>query len=405
MSVQKKESVLVLINKLDKWFTVNGLSGYDPYDVKSHPLIIRITKRSAHSKFFTYLREFLFEFFLLFPHLSRRLLNIKKSVNPKAIALFASGYLNLYKIEGEKKYLDKCRNLLLWLIENKVTVNNGIGWGYPFDWQSTEFIPANTPNGIVTTTVAEAFWRYYKYSNDTLYLEYCKQISVFLNSLPTYNIEGKGICFSYTPLFVNHVHNLNLFVAEFLLKIGIETGNKAYIGRAMQAIDYTISDQKSDGSFDYNGPPEKPNHFIDNYHTGFVMRMLLSVWHLTNDNNVYSALNMAYSFYLSSFFEDNKIPKFTPSSKYRIDIHSCSESLICLSELHMIFGKGKDIAENVLKWTVNHLMNSQRNIFYHGIFKSKISGIPFKSKIGYIRWGQAWMFKALTEYYLNTYVK
>jgi hypothetical protein len=215
-----KKSLLGIIKNVEGWISKNGLEGYDPYDLKATKIAVFITRRSRNSFIYTVLRELLFELFLLFPKLSRRLLGIKKSINPKAIALYSSGYLNLYKISGNEDYLVRSRELLGWLLEHKTVINGGYGWGYPFDWQSTHFIPADTPNGIVTTVVAETCWEHYLSSGDRTYLDYCVSISRFLFSLPFDRIEGNGGCFSYTPLFINHVHNLNLFVAEHLYKTG-----------------------------------------------------------------------------------------------------------------------------------------------------------------------------------------
>jgi hypothetical protein len=403
MQSHSKEKLLKIILNIEGWISINGLEGYDPYDLKATPLALSITRRSKNSFFFTVIRELLFELFLLFPKCCRRLLKVKKSINPKAIALYSSGYLNLYRITGDEKFLNRSRELLRWLLDNRIDINEGFGWGYPFDWQSTEFIPANTPNGIVTTAVADTFWEHYVFTKESTYLNSCIGISKFLYSLPVDRIDERRACFSYTPLFINHVHNLNLFVAEFLYKTGKEIGDIRYTKIALEAMEYTLSDQHSNGSFDYNGPPEKPMNLIDHYHTGFVLRMLNSFWQLTGDKNLFLQIGKAYNFYVSAFFEDKRIPKFSPLKKYRIDVHSSAESILCLTQLEPTFQDGHMICENVIDWTINNLMDKKKTYFYHGVFKSKLFKFRFKSKIAYSRWGQAWMFKALTTYYLKNY--
>jgi hypothetical protein len=400
-----KETLLDIILNIEGWIRKNDCAGYDPYDLKATPLALSVAGRSNNSYFFLLLRELLYEVFLVFPKFCRILFNVRKSVNPKAVALYSSGYLSLYKITGNDNYLNESRELLRWLIENKIEINGGFGWGYPFDWQSTAFIPANTPNGIVTTAVAETCWEHYRYTKDKIYLDYCISIARFLYSLPIDHVDHRGLCFSYTLLFINHVHNVNLFVAEFLYKIGRETGKDEYINQALDALNYTLSDQRADGSFDYNGPPEKPMNRIDHYHTGYVLRMLHSFWQMTGDESLFKQLKKGYDFYIDSFFENEKIPKFSPFKKYRIDIHSSAESILCITLLAPIFNKGGSICEKVIVWTINNLMNRRKTYFYHGIFKSKLLKFPFKSRIAYSRWGQAWMFKSLTTYYLKNYVE
>jgi hypothetical protein len=388
-------SLKILVN----WLNKKGWKGFDPYDIKAIPLLVKIIDWGNKNKIVSWIRELILEVLYIFPKQSRRLFNIKPQINPKAMGLFASSYLDLFIKTNIEIYKLKSEECLDWLHLNKIEVNNGIGWGYPFGWQSKEFIPANTPNGIVTTVVGEAFWDYYKYSGDKKYLNTCVGIANFLYSLP-YEEYGKGICFSYTPVFINHVHNLNLFVAEFLIKIGKEIGNTVWIEKGNLATTYTLADQRPNGSFDYNGPPEKPQNFFDNYHTGFVLRMLHSIWKLTGREDVKFSLDKCYDHYIRNFFEESGLPKLMPNRKYRIDIHSAAEAVNCLSQLSRTYQGSIDIAKKVLIWTIDNLQDSS-GFFYYGILKSRILGISYKSKIPYIRWGQAWMLKAISTYLKN----
>ena len=393
-------TVLNEIKKLDAWIENNGWSGWDPYDIKGKKPVIRLAALGDKFKFCAYLRELLYEFFYQYPRFSRRLFNVQRTTNPKAMGLMAAAYIDLYHSTEDKKYLTKAESMLDWLSENLVRINEGIGWGYPFDWQSTKLIPAHTPNGIVTTAAGEAFWSFFQLTGEKKYLDTCIEICHFLAGLPTY-LEGEDkICFSYTPLYVNHVHNLNLFVAEFLLKIGLRSGNQEWVRLANSAVNYTLADQAEDGTFDYNGPPEKPRNFVDNYHTGFVLRMLHSIWKLTKRKEVFEALELCYHHYTTHFFEDRKIPKLLPDRKYRIDIHSCAESINCISVLSESYPEQFDLAGNVLKWTIENLQDPT-GYYYFGILKSRITGRPFISKIPYLRWGQAWMLRALAAYHLQ----
>jgi len=287
-----------------------------------------------------------------------------------------------------------------WLKANKDSETHGFGWGYPFDWQSQMLIPAGTPNGIVTTAVGEAFWKHFKFFGDKESLNVCTKICEFLSGLPVDEVARDQICFSYTPLFLNHVHNLNLFVAEFLIKTGMETGNSTWIELGNKAVHYTISNQAETGAFDYNGPPEKALNHFDNYHTGFVLRMLYSIWKLTGRAEVHAALQKGYQYYVAHFFENGRIPKLMPDKKYRIDIHSCAEGVNCLSALSPSFPEGLKLAENILAWTIENLQDKS-GYFYYGILKSRFTGMPFKSKIPYIRWSQAWMLRAMSSFLVS----
>ncbi|MBC8490072.1 MAG: hypothetical protein H8D45_28985 [Bacteroidetes bacterium] len=394
------EKLNASIQRLDQWLDNNGWAGYDPYDIKELKWVRKLTYIGNKNPLYEVVRETVFELFYTFPHFSRKIFRVKPRINAKAIALFSKSYLDLYKISMEKSYLNKSEYCLNWLLENKITKYRGIAWGYPFDWQTTELIPKYTPNGIVTTAAGDAFWSWYQFTKEDKYLKTCEEICKFLISLPIDRIEKNQLCFSYTPVFINHVHNLNLFVAEFLIKIGKETGNDKWILLGTKAVNYTISNQLDNGAFDYNGPPEKSRNFSDNYHTGFVLRMLHSIWELTGNQKVLNSLTKCYEHYINNFFEEEKIPKLLPNRKYRIDIHSCAESINCLSQLSGTFPEGLKIAENVAKWTIDNLQ-SPEGYFYYGFIKSRFIRKPFLSKIPYIRWGQAWMLKGLTNLLLN----
>jgi rhamnogalacturonyl hydrolase YesR len=197
-------------------------------------------------------------------------------------------------------------------------------------------------------------------------------------------------------VYQNHIHNLNLFIAEFMIKVGLETKNQKWIDLGTYATNYSISNQLPNGAFDYNGPPEKPKNYVDNYHTGFVLRMLHSIWLMTANKEIYSSLDKCFNHYTEHFFEDMTIPKLLPDRKYRIDIHSCAESINCLTEISKSFPDALRIAENVANWTVNNLQD-KTGYFYYGILKSRFTRRTYISKIPYIRWGQAWMLKSLSN--------
>lgn len=389
--------ILNSIKRLDLWIEKNGWSGWDPYDIKGKGWVIKLASDSKTSLFSKYLCELIYEFFYYFPLFSRRIMHIQPNVNAKAMGLFASGYLDLYKLTGEKNFLNKTEYCIEWLLKNSSNYKYGTGWGYPFDWQSNELVPKGTPNGIVTTAAGNAILEYYEFTGDERYLKICSDICRFLASLPVDIINNNLLCFSYTPLFINHVHNLNLFVAEYLIRVSRLINKPEWEDMALKAINYTITDQNDDGSFDYNGPPEKPLNFIDHYHTGFIMRMLHSIWVRTKNENVYIALNRCYDHYIRNFFYKEFIPKLKSDKLYRIDIHSCSESILCLSELAGTFPDSINKAEKIFDWTINNLQDSE-GYFYYGYLKSRITGIVFKSKIPYIRWGQAWMLRAISRY-------
>ncbi|MFQ5639514.1 MAG: hypothetical protein ACE5IR_16135 [bacterium] len=385
------------LNKLDSWIEQNGWAGYDPYDIKEALFVIKITELGKRNFFFTVLRESLFELFYSFPITSRKILAIEKKINPKGMGLFAKSYLNLYQNTQEQQYLERSQECLNWLEENFSPGYSGACWGYPFHWQSKTFIPRGTPSGVVTAVVGDAFWAFYTFSMEKKYLELCQSIcQFFMNDLNIDKIDKDRICFSYTPITHDHIHNANLFVAEFLIRVGTEIKNEEYINYGLRAVNYSLSYQNPDGSFYYFGPPDEVKKWVDNYHTGFVLRALYAIYKLTEDNKLLEKIGKCFKHYIDNFFIEKVIPKFQPNRIYPIDIHCCSEAILCLAHLSEAFSEGRELLQNVTNWTIDN-MQDKHGYFYHAKRKSRFVKLIFTAKIPYMRWGQAWMLRALSE--------
>jgi hypothetical protein len=378
-----------------------NFQGFDPYDIKAHPAILKLIKWGNASYPMEVVREGVLEIINHFPKQARSLLGIQPTHNSKALGLLGTACIELSLLAGtDSKLISKSGKEIQELLNSYKTecANGGIGWGYPFNWQSKKLIPAQTPNGIVTTAVGEYFWTKFKVTGSAEALEQCKQIGLFLNSLPADQITPNQLCFSYVPHYQNHVHNLNLFVADFLIKAGQELGKNEWIEKGNKAISYTLANQLKNGAFDYNGPPEKPLNFIDNYHTGFVLRMLGSTYHYTQREDIKQALHKGLNFYIDALFTDEGIPKLKPDRTYRIDIHSAAEAINCLVFLANAHEKAYPTAQKVLRWTLTHLYDESEKDFYYAILKSRFTGRTYRSEIKYIRWAQAWMLRALSRY-------
>jgi rhamnogalacturonyl hydrolase YesR len=389
-----QDKVINSIQKLDNWLEKNGWAGFDPYDIKGHPMFLRLQQLQDKASFVDKVkRRLLFSFQGLFPMASRKLFGIKKQVNAKAMGLFASAYINLYHAEKREQYLEKAKQCIDWLLENSSKGYSGLCWGYPFDWQSLVFIPKGTPSGVVSSTCGHAFWGFYQLTREKRYLEICKSICKFyLNDLNIDVIDDNRICFSYTPVDNFHVHNANLFIAESLIRVGAEIDNSEFVEMGMKSLNYTLAEQNSDGSFYYWVPPDKLLYYIDHYHTGFVLRALYSIYKITKDHQLFLKIEKCYRHYLENLFEDNMIPKLKPDSKYPINIHSCAEAILCLSMLSEDFPEGLETLKRTATWTIQN-MQDKKGYFYYMVLPKRTIKIP------YIRWAQAWMLNALSMYY------
>jgi len=103
-------------------------------------------------------------------------------------------------------------------------------------------------------------------------------------------------------------------------------------------------------------------------------------------------LNRGLEYFAHNLFLEDGLPKLRDNSIYPVDIHSCAQGIITFCELADFEPKYLKLAEKVAKWTINN-MQDREGFFYYRIYKKgKVDKTP------YIRWGQAWMLYALSNY-------
>jgi len=390
------------IEDLDNWFEKQNFKGYDPYDIKGLDISLKIQRLGDKSFLGKVIRKIYFIFTDLFPNISRKILKIKSLKNAKGIGLILNSYAKLYEITQNEQYLQKALKYTNWLEKNRGKKYYGYNWGYPFDWQSAIFIPKGTPSSVVTYTVGSGFYELYEVTNDKKYLDICIGICKFFEKELniTYESDNK-LCHSYTPLDDYQVHNANLFVGEFFVKIGKDINKQDWINRGIKCANFAISQQQKEGFIPYWGLKQTDKYSNsqirnDHYHMGFEIRMLYSIWKLTNLDYIKNGWQKYFEFYLNNMFNKNGIPKLTENSYYPVNIHSIAESILCLSTLNEYYKNLDDKIEKILKFTIKELE------FKNGEYCYLIKKLPiigeYKLKISMYRWGQAWIFLSYSKY-------
>lgn len=406
--MNKNSSILSLVKqslkKNEDWMDKNGYRGYDPHDIKGLSLFIYFLK-PGHGILMKIIRKPFLWSLDYFPMLLRKIFGVPKTVNAKGMALFAKAYLNMYMITKDEKYKANALDRLQWLLDNKSKGFKNNAWGYPFDWQSGVFTPAGTPACVVCYAVNDAFWLAYKVLNEKKYLDICTGIArFFMEDLNKDVIDENTLCFSYTPLDHLHVHNANLMVAEVLIRVGKEINEESFISTGLKASNYAIKEQQADGSIFYWGNDQQYHSpgAIDHYHTGFEIRCLSAIARLTGLSSYESAWQRYYDFYLANFLlekGDELFPKMTPKSLYPINIHSCAEAIIMNAGLMKYRPEPATFIDRITTTIIDNMQNENGSFFY---MKRKLGPLVLTDKIPHIRWGQAWMYMALSEYLYHT---
>lgn len=376
--MNEHEESLLLLNK---WFEHNGWKGYDPYDIKAKKPFTWMQK----NKYTNFGMEKLIG---TFPMLLRKIFNVKPLLYPLVPFHLAHAYLNRYESTGDKKYEDSAKSCLDWLEKNS--------WGEPFDWQSKIFVPKGTPDAYNIVNICNLFLRAHTLLNETRYLAVVEDSCEFLITKLNIDVISKDkACFSYTPLDNFHVHNINLYVASLLYKMGTILNKKEYIIIAERSMKYSIDCQNKDGSWYYWGPPDPILKNIDNYHTAFVISSLFNIYKINRDDVLLEVLNKAYTFYINNLFDEKTRPKAHKDRPFPVNIHACAHSILFLCEINELYHDSIKIAKNVATWTIKNMQNHEEGFFYYRLY-----GNGSIDKTPYIRWGEAPMLNALSRLYL-----
>lgn len=383
------------------WFESNGYAGWDPYDLREHPLY-RGAVRLEGGSLKRALRKIAVGVFEVFPGTTRRMLGIPKRIYPKAMGLLLSSFSDLNRIGESPLWLEKARETAEWLLEHRNADYGGIGWGYPFSWESPVLIPPNTPSSVVSVIVGDGFYRLYRWTGEKEYFDTCRGICEFLlRGLRQIRVDEEALCLSYTPLDDYQVHNANLLSGEFLARIGKADQNDEYLDAGRACANFALRDFDPEKGLPYwssrqydRQPPKTPRN--DHYHVGFEIRALYGLWKHTGDSRIESVVRAYFEWYRKRLFEDGFIPKMNENTRYPVDIHACAEAILCPCSLGAeVFSRERARVERTIEW-VHRTMGLGNGCYRYRI--RKIGPLHLKSDISFVRWGAAWMLRALSRY-------
>lgn len=360
---------------LYSWLRESDLRGHDPHDLLESPLIPSLFKRSSM------MRLAILQAGRRSPVDLHTLLAVPKRFNPKGGGLILQGLLRAgaridsdWQVESER--------LKQRLLNVSVRTTSGIGWGYPFDWQSrTHFVKKHTPTIVTTAFVAEALLQCYEHQPS-------EELLVALTHAADYILKdvgqvrtGDGLCFSYSEGDKQIVFNASLLGASYLAKLGELLGEDPYTNAAREAARFVVKHQAANGSWAYGlGSTQQ---WVDSFHTGYVLMSLRAIGESLATDEFHGAIEKGYHYYRAAFFRADGLPKYFANADYPIDTHAAAHAIITLS----VFGDRK-AAEHIATWTCGNMQNADGSFMYQLHER-------YRNKIAYIRWSNAWMFLAL----------
>ena len=369
--------------KLLAYCQANDWAGYDPYDALNSELFAALPFLQWNLP-----RIVLTQILKNSPINLRSLVLVPKTQNPKALALFLSGLLNLSKA-GPVGQGDLIEQIIGRLI---VLRSPGIpywGWGYSFPWQTRNMlVPAGAANLVCTTFVASALLDAYEERRDSRCLEMAVSAAEYiLNEL--YWTDGNTVsCFSYPqPGVRSKTHNANLLSAALLCRVCKCTGEQKFLDPALRVARYSAGKQRADGSWAYGELPSQ--QWIDNFHTGYNLWALHSLGRYLETAEFDSCVRKGFGFYRAYFFREDGSVRYFHDRDYPVDIHSVAQSIITLLVLRDFDAENVARAHLIFRWAMNHMWDD-RGFFYYRVLR--LATI----RTSYMRWSQAWMFLALS---------
>lgn len=386
-------------NKLKYYCEAQHFAGWDPYDGLNSKVF-----QATPLKNWGLARLAWIQGFKRSPINFRKLLFVPKEHNAKGVALFLNGYCNIYtaqQISGKEEFgtqeeiLEKINYLAKLLISLQSKGYSGACWGYNFDWQARlHFLfPKFTPTVVATTFCVTALLDAYQITKNKEYLDIALSSSSFiLNDLNKTLHKDNGFILSYSPLKGNNtVVNASLLGAKTLILCYHYNKDPELLNNARKIVETACNLQNEDGSWVYGLMPFQ--NWIDSYHTGYNLEALSFYQKISGDQSFSTNIDKGYKFYISNFFESDGTPIHFIHSKYPIDIHCPGQLFVTMNALNITDVKDLSLADKVLHWTINN-MQSRKGYFYYQLKRS------FSSKIPYMRWSNAFMFNALSNYLL-----
>jgi hypothetical protein len=381
--------VLGSFEKLRDYCEKNEFKGYDPYDGLESPFLSSLPLISKKRL----VRLIWIQGFKKNPINLRPLFGIRQEHNPKALALFLSGYVNLYKFEKREEYLNKIIYFSNLILEVATPGYSGKCWGYNFDWESKAFfLPKYTPTIVVSSFVANSLLDSYGIISDEDLLMAARSTCDFILRDLNRTFDDKGnFVFSYSKFDNSSVYNASLLGARLLARVYSLTGESMLIDEARKSVNYVCNSQNIDGSWFYGSLLF--HKWIDSFHTGFNLECISDYMRYTGDQSIRNYLHKGFDYYISTFFSKEGVSKYFNTSIYPIDIHAPAQLIVTLCKLNKL-NDNKELIHSVLKWTITN-MQSPKGFFYYQVLRR------YKIKISYMRWSQAWMFYAMSLYLLN----
>lgn len=313
---------------------------------------------------------------------------------PIADAHYAMGFFLLSQVLEEKQYYERAIHFLEVLSETRCGGYKNDCWGYPFDWVTMRgTIRQGTP--LITTVpyVYEAFKLAYQIDQRERWFETMRSIADHaLLDYKDFETSPSASTCSYTPNPKDSlkVINANAYRAFLLTSAALDFSNDKYWNVAVRNLNFVIEAQNPDGSWYYATDGQR--HFVDHFHTCFVLKALAKIEMLTGDPKCTEAIERGIGYYTRNLFDEQGSPR--PFSRpprlivYRQELYDFAE---CLNLGMLLRGRFPEF-DNIVSVVLNEVMTEWQKP--DGSFRSRRLLLGWDNTPMH-RWAQSQMFRSL----------
>jgi len=367
---------------LEGWADARGWTGPDPYDGMNATRLVGPVRRTRRG------RQILTQLVKRSPLDLRPLLGVPAGESAATIALAASAYARNGFLEPA---LARTR-LEATLARLEALRSPGFEepcWGYHFDVQTRVFFyPRRSPNTIATVFAGLALLDAHEATGDPAYLERATGVGdFFLRHVPQ-TPDPPGSYFGYLVDDRTPIHNANMLVATVLARLWRETGRLDFAAAAEDAVAYTVTRQRPNGSWPYG---ERPHlRWVDNHHTGYVLEALEVCRRCGIGAADAAVLRRGAAFYRDRLFQPDGAPRYFDTSLYPIDIQCVATGIQTFS---LLAAEDPELAETARRVFLYGFGNMRRRDGSFAFQRTRFWTI----RTPHLRWGQAPMLLALTH--------
>lgn len=380
VQAEARQIIFSSLKKLEKWVEDHGYKAYEPFDGLSSPFRV-FTLGSL------FLDRLLLQLVRQSPISLRPLLGVKPLESTKGRGYMAWGYLALYELTRDPAYREKAVGCLEWLMVNKSPKFEEYSWANHFDFASRGGRYSKDDSIIVwTALIGQAFLDGYVLLEEPRYLDVAESICRWILHLPCEK-TATGTCISYHALEQGSIHNSNMLGAAMLARTARYTGHGEYLAVAKEAMKYSCSRQRPDGSWWYAEYPD--HHWIDNFHTGYNLDSLKCYIEHSDDKTYLLQLKKGFQFFTENFFEPSGRPKYYHNRTYPVDSQCAAQAIETLASFSDRETGALELAVKVALWTIKN-MQDPAGFFYYRQYPLLI-----KAKTPMLHWAQATTYRAL----------